>query len=165
VGSFCDFRVQHLWTYPISITRLKGLLIFHGDACLHFYLIHNLCERGGRAACWLCSNTHWPRVKVLSVTDSNSWITMTFWMSYPPLSRAFEYSFPSWWICLGRFRRCALAGERMSSGLDLRLLWFSWLPVHLLLCTCDSRCEPSVSCSFHHALFFWFLFVCLFVFY
>lgn len=144
---------------PISITRLTGLLIFHGDACLHFYLIHILCSRGGRAACWLCSNTHWPRVKVLSVTDSNSWIIMTFCMSYPPLSRAFEYSFPSWWLCLGRLRRCALAGERMPVGLGFEVLvlcttpcalsalylWFQmWVLCFLLLPPCPVVMELNL---------------------
>lgn len=49
-----------------------------------------------------------------------------------PQYHVFEYLFPSWLYCLGRFRKCDISGGNKSLGVDLRVYSFALLLIHSL---------------------------------
>lgn len=110
---------------------------------------HLMCKR--RESSLLALQQH-------TVTQSEG--SLCYWFEFHDILNELSSTVSGIWVLLSQLVTLFGKIQEMSpcwrKNVSRAGLWgfsaFAPLPMHPLLCTCDSRGEPSVSCSFHHAL-------------
>lgn len=89
--------------------------------------------------------------KVLRTCMESPGPSLKVWFS-PNEFPTFKYSVPNWWPCLGRYKRCGLAGGNMSLGTGFEISKATYHSQCSLTHSYSSEGKPSAGCSCHHFL-------------